>query len=148
MAGERWLADTNVLLRWMQPQDPEFIIAQRAVQNLETAGAILCFTSQNLGEFWNVLTRPSNRNGYGLSPRQAEERARVIESRFRLLADVPAIYEEWRTLLAAYSVSGAQVHDARLVASMRIHGVQKMLTFNVRDFVRYSGIEALHPSQL
>lgn len=37
------------------------------------------------------------------------------------------------------------VHDARLVASMHIHGVKRILTFNDKDFVRYAEIEALHP---
>lgn len=148
MPAEKWLADTNVLIRWLQPRDDDFTVVQGAIQKLETTGAIPCFTSQNLGEFWNVLTRPSSRNGYGLTPSKAEERARIIESRFRLLADVPAIYEEWRSLLVKYSVSGVQVHDARLVASMHVHGVRNLLTFNARDFARYSGIRALHPSQL
>lgn len=148
MPGELWLADTNLLLRWLHPQDPEHGAARGAVQKLENVGAIPCFTPQNIGEFWNVLTRPSNRNGYGLSPVEADARASVIESRFRLFPDVPAIYEEWRRLLVAQSVSGAQVHDARLVASMNVHGVRNLLTFNVRDFVRYPTIKAQHPSQL
>lgn len=147
MPGESWLADTNVLLRWLHPHDPEHAVAHSAVQKLESIGAIPCFTPQNLGEFWNVLTRPSNRNGYGLSPAEADVRARVIESRFRLLSDVPRIYEEWRKLLVVQSVSGTQVHDARLVASMHIHGLRKLLTFNVSDFARYRSIEAVSPSQ-
>jgi len=48
-------------------------------------------------------------------------------------------------LLVAYNVVGVQVHDARLVAAMHVHGVKRILTFNDRDFVRYSDIMALHP---
>jgi len=40
---------------------------------------------------------------------------------------------------------GSQVYDARLVASMTVYGVGRILTFNARDFVRY-GIEVIEPS--
>jgi predicted nucleic acid-binding protein len=62
-----------------------------------------------------------------------------------LLPDSLAVHQEWRKLLVTYNVSGAQVHDARLVAAMRVHGVKQILTFNERDFARYTGIEAVHP---
>jgi len=42
-------------------------------------------------------------------------------------------------------VSGVQVHDARLAAAMRVHGVKRILTFNDRDFARYADMEAIHP---
>jgi predicted nucleic acid-binding protein len=45
-------------------------------------------------------------------------------------------------------VSGRQTHDAHLVAVMKVHGVARILTFNLADFRRYSGIQALDPSQL
>jgi predicted nucleic acid-binding protein len=47
-----------------------------------------------------------------------------------------------------YRVSGVQVHDARLVAAMHIHGVKRILTFNTKDFARYDRIEAIHPLQM
>jgi hypothetical protein len=31
---------------------------------------------------------------------------------------------------------GVQVHDARLVAAMKVHGVTRILTINIRDFSR------------
>jgi predicted nucleic acid-binding protein len=108
----------------------------------------LCYTSQNLGEFWNALTRPADRNGYGLSPIEANRCARSIESRLRLLSDSLAVHQEWRRLLVDHNVSGVQVHDARLVASMRVHGVRRILTFNTKDFTRFDEIEAVHPLQL
>lgn len=38
-----------------------------------------------------------------------------------------------------------KVHDARLVATMKTHGVSRLLTFDVDDFKRYTGIEVIHP---
>jgi predicted nucleic acid-binding protein len=61
------------------------------------------------------------------------------------LPDSPATYEEWKRLVITYAVGGAKVHDARLVAIMNVHGVRRILTFNIADFARFE-IEALHPS--
>jgi predicted nucleic acid-binding protein len=45
-------------------------------------------------------------------------------------------------------VMGVQVHDARLAAAMRVHRVSHILTLNVTDFERFSGLTAVHPSSL
>jgi predicted nucleic acid-binding protein len=64
---------------------------------------------------------------------------------FTLLPDEPAIHAVWKQLVTAHGVIGSQVYDARLVAAMRVHGISRILTFNVADFAPY-GIEVLHPS--
>jgi len=142
------LLDSNILLRWVEPDQPDQVIVARALDRLQLADADLCYTSQNLGEFWNTLTRPADRNGYGLTPSQADRRAHSIESRITLLPDTPDVHIEWRHLLVTYKVSGVQVHDARLVASMHVHEVKRILTFNTRDFARFTDIEAIHPADL
>jgi predicted nucleic acid-binding protein len=62
-----------------------------------------------------------------------------------LLPDTPAVYAEWKRIVVEHRVSGVKVHDARLVATMKTHGVTSLLTFDVDDFSRYAGIEATHP---
>jgi predicted nucleic acid-binding protein len=148
MPGELYLVDSNVLIRWVQPEGPQFEVVKRAILRLENADDTPCYTSQNLGEFWNVLTRPANRNGYGLSPEGARIRAEQIEAKFLLLPDAPEIHTEWRLLLVTHSISGVQVHDARLAAAMHVHNVKRILTFNTRDFARFADIEAIHPNDL
>jgi predicted nucleic acid-binding protein len=86
-----------------------------------------------------------DRNGYGLSPQETDRLAKYFEERLCLLPDSLAVHEEWRKLLVTHGVSGVPVHDARLVAAMRVHGVKCILTFNDKDFTRYADIEAVHP---
>jgi predicted nucleic acid-binding protein len=145
MTGTLYLVDSNVLLRWVKPDDRDYPLVVSAIEIALERGAVLCYTSQNLGEFWNTCTRPLERNGYGLAPREADRRAEIFEDKLRLLADNLAVHQEWRSLLVTHNVSGVQVHDARLVAAMLVHGVKRILTFNDRDFARYRDIEALHP---
>jgi predicted nucleic acid-binding protein len=142
------LLDSNILLRWLEPDHPDQLIVSAAVSRLMLSNADLCYTSQNLGEFWNVLTRPVDRNGYGLSPDAANRRAIAVESRLLLLPDSVAVHNEWRRLLVDYRISGVQVHDARLVAAMHVHGVKRILTFNTKDFARFDEIEVIHPIDL
>lgn len=125
-----FLADTNVLLRLRQPNDPDYAVVRRALEALWARGEELCLTSQNLVEFWNVCTRPIASNGFGLTIHETDRRARLIEGRFRLLADNERVHAEWRRLVVAHSVTGVQVHDARLVAAMLVHGVTNLLTLN------------------
>jgi len=144
----RVLLDSNILLRWVEPDEPDQVIVARSLDRLQLADADLCYTSQNLGEFWNTLTRPTNRNGYGLTPAQANRRAHAIESRISLLPDIPDVHVEWRRLLVTHSISGVQGHDTRIAAAMHVHSVKRILTFNTRDFTRLTDIEAIHPADL
>ena len=148
MAGARYLIDSNILIRWGQTGDPGFPVADAALEQLMLSNADLCYASQNIGEFWNALTRPAVRNGYGLSPEEADRSAISVESRLRFLPDSATVHQEWRRLLVLYRVSGVQVHDARLVAAMHVHNVNRILTFNTKDFARFTDIEAIHPTNL
>ncbi len=145
MAETAYLVDSNVLLRWVKPDHSEYPTIVSATDAVLRHDGVLCYTSQNVAEFWNACTRPADRNGYGLSPEETDRRARVFEGKLRLLPDNFAVHEEWRKILVTHNVSGVQVHDARLVAAMRVHGVKLILTFNPKDFTRYGDIEAVHP---
>jgi predicted nucleic acid-binding protein len=148
MSGTLYLVDSNILIRWVQPSDPDYAVVEAALRTLVKSEAVLCYTSQNLAEFWNALTRPASRNGFGLTSEETDRRARRFEARLRLLADSLAVHKEWRKLLVDYGVSGVQVHDTRLVAAMHVHGAKRILTFNTRDFARFAGVEALHPEEV
>jgi predicted nucleic acid-binding protein len=117
------------------------------VRTLRAEGHSLRATPQNCVEFWNVATRPIDKNGFGLLPADADRLLRLVERLFPVLPDSPAVYPQWRQLVVLYDVSGVQVHDARLVAAMIVHSVTHILTFNVTDFVRYAalGIVAVDP---
>jgi predicted nucleic acid-binding protein len=119
-----------------------------ALARLALDHTTLHYTHQNIAELWNAMTRPISRNGFGLTAGEVEREVRVIESGMSLLPDSAAVYNEWRRIIVEYGVSGIQVHDARLVAAMRVHGVGHILTLNAADFSRYSGIAVVHPSSL
>lgn len=142
------LVDTNILLRRIHRASPQHRQTREALIKLGRDGHRFCVTSQNLIELWAVCTRPLENNGLGLTPGQTERVLARIEPFVFRLPDSDAVYPEWRRLVAAHAVRGKTTHDARLVAAMVVHGVKHILTFNVADFARYTGIEVLHPGKL
>lgn len=91
-------------------------------------------------EFWNVFTRPIDRNGFGLPIAAAERAVHTVERMMVHLPDSEAVYRQWRELIVRYQVAGVKVHDARIVSSMLVHGVTHLLTLKVADFERYGDV--------
>ena len=144
-----YLFDTNVFIRLAGRNDPLRQVSVDALRKLRSRNEVLCFTPQVMSEFWNVCTRPvAARGGLGLSLAQTNRKARLIERHFVLLPDSLATFQEWRRLLVAHSVMGLAVHDAKLTASMTVHGVTHLLTFNLDNFQRYPSIVAVKPSDV
>ena len=144
-----YLIDTNVLLRSADSAHPMYNDATNAVSLLRNQGETLCIVPQNLIEFWNVYTRPVNRNGLGHTTEEAGEEIRQIKAFFTFVADTASIYDEWERLVVQYQVKGVNVHDARLTAAMLVHRLTHILTFNVEDFNRYAGeITPVNPTPI
>jgi predicted nucleic acid-binding protein len=148
MAIASCLVDTNILLRMTRRSDPQHQLVDTALARLAGQGTIFHYTHQNIAELWNAMTRPLARNGFGLTVVEADREVRVIEAGMSFLPDNAAVYREWRRIVLELGVLGVQVHDARLAAAMYAHRVSHILTLNVTDFSRFSGITALHPSAL
>lgn len=125
-------------------------MARHATEALKDQEHALVTTGQNLVEAWNVITRPVDRNGLGQTPEEADRIVRHLEQAFPRLEDPPSTYDRWRELVVRFGVSGAQVHDARLVAVMLESSIMRILTFDAGDFRRYAelGIQVVHPTEV
>lgn len=142
------LIDTNILLRSVQPSHPMHAIAVRALEVLMKREEPLVIAVQNVAEFWNAATRPSVNNGLGFTIEEVQAELARLEGFFQILIENAASYTTWKTLLIERRVSGVQVHDARLAAVMKTHGIARIVTFNVTDFARFPEIEAIHPEKI
>jgi hypothetical protein len=139
------LVDTNILARAAEPSHLMYRLAVDSVAELRCQGETLCLVPQNLYEFWVVCTRPAALNGLGMSFAGAQAELARIKTLFTLLDDTPAIFPQWEQLVIQYQVQGKNAHDARLVAAMMVHGLSRVLTFNVGDFQRYQTLTVLEP---
>jgi predicted nucleic acid-binding protein len=123
-------------------------VAAGAFESLLSLDEAICALPQNIAEFWNVCTRPIDKNGLGFTPARTDAELRKIEAIVTVIPDVPAIYPVWRGMVAAHSVSGVQVHDTRIAAAMKVHGITHLLTFNGDDFKRFQGITVVAPDEV
>ncbi|MBW4607057.1 MAG: type II toxin-antitoxin system VapC family toxin [Hassallia sp. WJT32-NPBG1] len=135
-----YLVDTNIILRMAQPDHPMCLSALNALGILRHQQEECYLTHQNLVEFCRSATRPVEKNGLGLAILEASAELQRLETLFLVLPDVSEIYSEWKRLVLEYGVMGVNVHDARLVAVMLVHGVTHIFTFNIKDFTRYSAL--------
>ena len=61
-----------------------------------------------------------------------------------LLAESSEHWTELRRVVATGRVVGAQIHDARIAALCRLHGVRELWTAD-RDFTRFAGVVVRNP---
>ena|SRR5579871_6258093 len=142
------LVDTNILLRAIQPASPLQQVTLDALAVLEALGEQLCLVPQNLYEFWVAGTRPAAQSGLALSALEAEHEITQICRRFQLRDDPPQLYGQWLSLVSPQQIIGKNAHDARLVAAMQLHGIDKLLTLNGAHFQRYARIVVLAPQDV
>jgi predicted nucleic acid-binding protein len=144
-----YLLDTGILLRLVDDKDPQHSLIRLAVRELVRRGEDLVITTQNIAEFCNVVTRPVADNGLGLPTALAIDLlTRHIEPICAVLHEQDTITSEFKRVLAQYTVTGKQVHDARLVAMMLTWRVENVLTLNERNFHRFApeGITVVSPA--
>lgn len=142
------LIDTNVLLRAAQPGHSQYAAAVAGVKTVRQRGDLPCIVPQVLYEYWVVATRPVADNGLGMTSSDAEIDVVQLIQQFHLFRDERAILDRWRQLVVDHDVRGKTAHDARIVAAMQRHGIQRLLTFNPQHFRRFSGIDVIHPDDI
>ena len=137
--------DTNIFLRYAIVSDALFTVAQNAIYALLNKAEILAFSPQVIYEFWATVTRPVNANGLGFTIDEATAEVARMHQGFYFLPDQTLLYSEWEAIVKTHKCHGKVSYDARHVAAMRTHGITRILTFNVGDFQRFSGLTVLDP---
>src|ERR1700732_4450864 len=125
----RVLVDTNILIRSVQKSHPACRVATRALVALYRNEDELFLTPQNVAEFWNVCPRPIEVNGLGLGVEATDRYTSQLTRFLAILPESIQAFNLWRKLVVDYAVMGVKVHEARLVAIMGAHDIQRIVTF-------------------
>jgi predicted nucleic acid-binding protein len=149
-APDWYLLDTNILARLTERTSRQHQTAADAVRILIARGALLFITPQNFGEFWSLTTRPTTKNGMGLTAATAAAEFANHKGAFRMLPDAAATFAQWERLVSTYNVTGPDVHDARLAAVALVYQVPHVLTFNGKHFRRFApeGLKIVDPATI
>ncbi len=138
------LVDTNILVRMSDDADKHYKTTHGAVAGCWRRGQRLFVSNQSLQEFWVTATRPIKKNGLGFSFLQADRFIQHFLRTFIRLADPPALFEEWRTLVYKHQITGIHAYDARLAAWVKAEGLAGLMTYNIADFTMF-GIKLVDP---
>jgi predicted nucleic acid-binding protein len=131
--------DTNMLVYSNVLESPLHQITLNTIQTYYDAGTELWVSRQVLREFMAVLTRPQSFSKPLPIP-LIIDRIRSFQMHFHVAEDGPKVTEALLSLVDQFHVGGSQIHDANIVATMQVYGIRNLLTHNIDDFKRFSGI--------
>ncbi len=134
---DRAMLDTNVLLAATDEARPEHVSALEVVNGWPGHGTTLYTSGQIMREYLAVATRPAERNGLGLNRADALANVRALRGRTSLLVEDGKVADRLLVLLEDIDCGGKQVHDANVVATMLVHGIEAVVTINLDEFTRF-----------
>lgn len=144
MAVNRVFIDTNVLVYANLGQSPFHDQAVLRLRELEKSGCVLTASRQVLREYLAVMSRP------GAFTDEIPLSALILditnfEAGLLVLDDTELVTRKLVELSKRFSVTGKQVHDANIVATMLVHEIPTLLTHNTKDFTRYRDLIEIMP---
>jgi len=141
------LVDTNILIYAVNSDAPQHVVCRALVEAVR-AGTLQCaLVPQVLLEFHAIVT-DRRRVANPLEPAAAWEVCAVWQGIFALLDAGCAALERMPEVIAEKGAAGGGIFDAWLVAQMRCLGVDRICTYNEKDFSPYRGIWTVRPEEL
>ncbi len=137
--------DTNILVYAHRRDSSWHPRASAAVRSLAEARGAWAIPWPCVHEFFSIVTHP---RVYAppstFSEAIAQIRAWLQSPGLVLLAETNAYWPELEAILESSHITGAQVHDARIAALCRLHGVRELWTVD-RDFTRFGDLGTRNP---
>ena len=136
--------DTNVLVYALDADAPQHAAARTLLEPARDTGATLFVTSQILCEFYSIVTNPRRVP----KPRSATEAVAALVSLLAFLHVMPVpahAAERLLDLLRRRPVTGGDVFDLQIVATMQANAIQRIYTFNSADFESFSELSIVTP---
>ncbi|MBK8020265.1 MAG: type II toxin-antitoxin system VapC family toxin [Chloroflexi bacterium] len=140
--GGKAFVDTNVFLRANIVGMDGYTECDALIKRYWREGAELWISGQVIREFLVQVTHP-NTMKTPLAIEEVVALLRAVISLFRVADETTAVRAELLNLLVAYPAKGKQVHDANLVATTLVYGIDTLLTINVDDLKRFKDRIAL-----
>jgi len=137
--------DTNVLVYAHRDDAPFHDAAKHHLTTLAEGRAPWAIPWPCIHEFVSTVTHSRVfRPPTPLEGAIAQVEAWMASPSLVLLAEGPAYWTELRDVLRSGRIAGPQVHDARIAALCRDHGVRELWTAD-RDFSRFDGLVVRNP---
>ncbi len=137
--------DTNVLVFAHREDSPWHSAASAAVVTLAEGRGAWAIPWPCIHEFWAIVTHPRIYDPPTTLSRALDQVDAWLEAPgLVLLAETSSHWSELRAMLATGHVAGGRVHDARVAALCRQHGVRELWSAD-RDFSRFPDLRVRNP---
>ena len=134
--GDKAFVDTNILLRAIMPQMTLHKQAEGLIQSMWDNDVDLWISPQVIREYLVQATHPATFNP-PLTLQQVLTQLETIQSLFRVADENGDVTAQLLALIKTYSISGKQIHDANIIATMLTYNIKTWLTFNTVDMHRF-----------
>jgi hypothetical protein len=146
MNADRVAVDANVLVYALYRDTAQNVASRAWLDRAQSGEMGLCLTSQVLAEFFSIVTNAKRVS----EPRTPDEAIAAIEALIALkgVTILPAPSEatsRWLEMLRQHPVRGGTVFDLQLVATMAANGVERICTYNHKDFEGFPSLEIITP---
>ena len=144
MSVEPGLIDANVLVYAMDADAPQHAASRALLDAARDRSTTLYVTSQILCEFYSIVTNARRVP----KPRSPADALSAISGLLAFLHVLPIpvhTVEGWLGLLRRRPVTGGDIFDLQIVATMKANGVQRIYTYNAEDFEVFPELAVLIP---
>jgi predicted nucleic acid-binding protein len=144
MPVEPGIVDANVLVYAMDADAPQHLASRALLDGARDSSTTLYVTSQILCEFYSTVTSARRVP----NPRTPDDALRAIAGLLKFLHVLPIparTVEGWMDLLRRQPVTGGDVFDLQIVATMQANGIQRIYTFNRGDFEAFPELAVSTP---
>lgn len=135
--GAKTFVDTNILLRALIPEMSFHTEADNLLRKMLREDTELWISGQVIREFIVQVTHPRTLK-VPLTIEQVINEINAIQPLFSIADETAVVREKLLDLLKSYPTSGKQIHDANIVATMLVYGIDTLITLNVSDMNRFS----------
>jgi len=142
MPVEPGVIDANVLVHALDADAPQHAASRALLEAARDPPTTLYVSSQILCEFYSIVTNARRIP----KPRSPADALSAISGLLVFLHVLPVplhTVERWLGLLRRHPVTGGDVFDLQLVATMQASGLQRINAFNTDDFVVFSKLSVV-----
>jgi predicted nucleic acid-binding protein len=146
MSADPGVLDANVLAYALNVDAPQHAASLALLEAGSDPSVTLYVTSQILCELYSVITNPRRVAVASSSAEALGAIADILALPGMQVLPAPArVVAGWMSLLKRHPVTGGNVFDLQIVATMLANGISRIYTFNSDDFNVFSELVVVTP---
>ena len=138
MAGKSIFIDSNILVYANNDLSSFCKPARTKLQATFANYDSVWINCQVIREFSVIATREMLNNSGKVDYLKLQKSIDQFNRDFQIADDDTTVTETLFKLMKATNTSGKQIHDANIIATMQVNGIDDLLTNNIKDFKRFS----------